>query len=36
MGWEAFTKGIKLYFEEFKFKNTTLPDFIGKLQEGYN
>jgi aminopeptidase N len=32
MGWEAFTNGIKLYFKEFKWGNTTLKDFIGKLQ----
>ena len=31
MGWEAFTNGIKIYFREFKWKNTTLTDFIGSL-----
>lgn len=36
MGWDAFTDGIKIYFQEFKWTNTTLHDFIGKLQEGYN
>jgi len=36
MGWEAFTKGLKLYFQEFKWTNTTLHDFISKLQEGYD
>ena len=35
MGWEAFTTGLKLYFKEFKWRNTTLLDFMGKLQEGY-
>jgi len=36
MGWDAFTAGLKLYFKEFKWTNTNLHDFIGKLQEGYN
>lgn len=36
MGWNAFTSGLKLYFQEFKWTNTSLHDFIGKLQEGYN
>jgi aminopeptidase N len=36
MGWEAFTYGLKLYFKEFKWTNTNLHDFIGKLQQGYN
>ena len=36
MGWEAFTAGIKLYFKEFKWTNTTLYDFIGMLQQGYD
>lgn len=36
MGWEAFTNGIKKYFKEFAWRNTTLTDFIGKLQEGYD
>ena len=31
MGVEAFTNGIKLYFKQFKWTNTTLHDFIGKL-----
>lgn len=36
MGWDAFTHGLKLYFKEFKWTNTNLYDFIGKLQQGYN
>lgn len=36
MGWDAFTNGLKLYFKQYKWTNTTLHDFIGKLQEGYN
>ena len=36
MGWDAFTNGLKLYFKEYKWTNTTLHDFIGKLQEGYD
>jgi len=35
MGWDAFTTGIKLYFQEFKWKNTNLGNFIGSLQKGY-
>lgn len=31
MGWDAFTTGLKLYFKEFKWRNTTLLDFMGKL-----
>ena len=30
-GREVFSKGIKTYFEEFSFKNTTLDDFIGHM-----
>lgn len=36
MGWETFLGGIKLYFRKFKWQNTTLTDFIGSLQEGYD
>jgi hypothetical protein len=36
LGWEAFTSGLKIYFQRFKWKNTTLPDFIGSMQEGYD
>lgn len=36
MGWDAFTNGLKLYFKEFKWTNTNLTDFIGKLQQGYD
>ena len=36
MGWDAFTTGIKKYFAAFKWKNSQLVDFIGKLQEGYD
>lgn len=36
MGWEAFSAGLKLYFQQFKWTNTSLTDFIGKLQEGYD
>ena len=36
MGWDAFTYGLKLYFKEFKWTNTNIHDFIGKLQLGYN
>jgi hypothetical protein len=32
MGWDTFTYGLKLYFKEFKWTNTNLHDFIGKLQ----
>ena len=36
MGWDAFTHGLRLYFKEFKWTNTSLHDFINKLQQGYN
>jgi len=36
MGWDAFTNGLKLYFKEHKWSNTTLPQFMSKLQQGYN
>ena len=36
MGWEAFTNGIKLYFKNYKWGNTTLHQFIGSLQQGYD
>ena len=35
MGWDAFTTGIKIYFNEFKWKNTNLGNFIESLQKGY-
>ena len=36
MGWETFTAGLKIYFKEFAWKNTELPDFIGAMQRGYD
>jgi len=36
MGWDTFTRGLKIYFKEFSFKNTELPDFIGAMQRGYD
>jgi aminopeptidase N len=32
-GREVFSRGIKSYFEEFSFKNTTLDDFIGHMDK---
>ena len=32
-GREVFSKGIKSYFVEFSFKNTTLDDFIGHMDK---
>lgn len=31
MGWEAFSNGLKIYFNRHKWGNTELPDFIGAL-----
>jgi len=36
MGWETFTAGLKIYFKDFAWKNTELPDFIGAMQRGYD
>lgn len=36
MGWDTFTQGLKVYFRKYKWQNTTLPDFISSLQEGYD
>lgn len=36
MGWDTFTSGLKIYFTKHKWTNTTLPDFIGALQQGYD
>jgi aminopeptidase N len=36
MGWDTFCEGIKIYFQRHKWTNTTLPDFIRALQEGYD
>lgn len=33
MGEENFSKALKSYFNTFAFKNATLNDFIGKLNE---
>ncbi|MEE8330545.1 MAG: aminopeptidase N [Acidimicrobiia bacterium] len=34
IGLEAFSKGLQTYFRRYEFGNTTLPDFLGALQEG--
>ena len=36
MGWDTFSNGLKIYFQKFKWSNTSLTDFITSLQEGYN
>lgn len=36
MGWETFSKGLKIYFGRHAWGNTTLTQFIQALQEGYN
>jgi aminopeptidase N len=36
MGWETFTQGLKIYFNKYKWGNTTLPDFISSIQQGYD
>lgn len=36
MGWDTFCNGLKLYFKRHAWTNTTLNDFIGALQDGYN
>lgn len=36
MGWETFCNGLKIYFRRHQWSNTTLPDFIGALQSGYD
>ncbi len=33
IGWETFTNGLKIYFNKYQWTNTTLPDFIGAIQE---
>ena len=33
IGDEFFSKGIKLYFQQYKWDNTTFADFIGKMVE---
>ena len=33
IGDEFFSKGLKLYFEKYKWDNTTFDDFIGKMVE---
>lgn len=36
MGWETFCDGLKIYFSKHAWGNTTLEDFIGALQLGYD
>jgi len=36
MSWETFTKGLKIYFNKYKWSNTELPDFINSLQQAHN
>ena len=36
MDWETFCKGLKIYFKRHKWSNTTLEDFIGCMQIGYD
>jgi aminopeptidase N len=34
IGLDAFSKGLQTYFARYEFRNTTLADFLGALQEG--
>lgn len=36
IGWKTFTNGLKIYFKNFKWQNTTLPDFINSIQQAVN
>jgi len=36
IGWETFCNGLKIYFQKHKWGNTTLPDFIGAIQDAVN
>lgn len=36
IGWDTFTAGLKIYFSRHKWGNTTLPDFIGSIQDAVN
>ena len=36
IGWESFTAGLKIYFRRHSWSNTTLPDFIGAIQEAHD
>jgi len=36
MGLDAFSMGLKHYFRQYEWKNTSLQNFIDSLQEGYN
>lgn len=36
MGWETFCSGVKIYFQKHAWSNTSLEDFIGALQLGYD
>ena len=35
LGYDVIKKGLHQYFEKYQWKNTTLPDFVGCLQEAY-
>jgi len=36
LGYDTFKKGLHLYFERYQWKNTTLPDFVSCLQQGWD
>ena len=35
LGYDTMKDGLHTYFDKFKWKNTTLPDFVGCLHEAY-
>ncbi len=36
LGYDTIKIGLHKYFDTYQWKNTTLPDFVGCLQEAYD
>jgi aminopeptidase N len=35
LGLDTIKRGLHIYFDKYKWKNTTLPDFVGSLEQAY-
>ena len=35
LGYETMSEGLKVYFAKYAWGNTTLPDFVGCMEEAY-
>ena len=35
LGYETMSRGLHVYFSKYAWGNTTLPDFVGCMEEAY-